>query len=91
MKFRKKPVEIEAIQFTPENEHWDWNTLTEFFGSNSGSPAGTWRSGGNKIYIYTLEGTMEAYQGDWIIKGVEGEFYPCKNSIFEQTYERVYG
>lgn len=59
MKFRKKPVVIEAYQ-----------TLTE------------------KL-IDTLEGTMKAMPGDWIITGVKGEKYPCKPDIFEQTYEAV--
>jgi hypothetical protein len=43
----------------------------------------------NQIAIYTLEGVMTASSGDWIIKGVKGEFYPCKNDIFEATYEYV--
>lgn len=42
-----------------------------------------------KIYIETLEGVMTATEGDWIIKGVNGEFYPCKPDIFEKTYEPV--
>jgi hypothetical protein len=42
------------------------------------------------LIIYTLEGEMRCRQGDWIIKGVKGEFYPCKNDIFEATYEAVY-
>ena len=43
---------------------------------------------GQRILIRTLEGTMHAYVGDWIIKGVKGEFYPCKPDIFDATYEK---
>ena len=81
-KFRKKPVTIEAVQITDEKsvldiEQWINNPTTGF----STTPP--------KIWIHTLEGVMEAEVGDWIIKGVEGEFYPCKNSIFIKTYQEV--
>jgi len=86
-KFRKKPVEIEAIQFVGENAE----ELVNWIGGNSdwyqryfmGKPET------KVIEIPTLEGTMEAVEGDWIIQGVQGEFYPCKPDIFEQTYEAV--
>lgn len=73
-KFRKKPVVIEAVRF----EHgWD-----KFPGrcdcSNAPLP-----------HIHTLEGVMSPQLGDWIIKGVKGEFYPCKPDIFAATYEKV--
>lgn len=82
MKYRKKPVVIEAMLFdgtlsnAQEIAKWaghpfDW----------SGSP--------DVLMIPTLEGTMTACEGDYIIKGVQGEFYPCKPDIFEATYERV--
>ena len=45
---------------------------------------------GNSLSVHTLEGDMRASVGDWIIKGVNGEFYPCKPDIFEKTYEAVY-
>jgi hypothetical protein len=56
---------------------------------------GNWTAGGSgepgTLSINTLEGTMTAVEGDWIIKGVKGEFYPCKPDIFEATYDRVGG
>lgn len=93
MKYRKKPVVIEAIQWTRENElilsEWlfkkdefdkvDWSLTTDDKGKVII----------DKITIKTLEGVMEASIGDYIIKGVNGEFYPCKPDIFEKTYEVV--
>lgn len=82
-KFRKKPVVIEAVQWdganTPE--------IAELAGTSMdkiSSPPFT-----NALIIKTLEGDMRADQGDWIIKGVQGEFYPCKPDVFEQTYEPI--
>lgn len=94
MKFRKKPIEIEAVQFTGDNE----KEIAEFMHLSitalQMSVDAALRSDGdyreNKhIYIPTLEGTMIANCGDWIIKGVKGEFYPCKPYMFDETYERV--
>ena len=82
MKFRKKPVVIEAIQFTDETR----DRCNNFVRCNSvaliedGKPA---------LQIQTLEGVMIARLGDWIIKGVKGEFYPIKPDIFAETYEPV--
>jgi len=87
-KFRKKPVVIEAMQL-----RWDtWNEMCDFAGVgklSDGKPEAT--QDGDKIglNIPTLEGVMQAKESDWIIKGVEGELYPCKNSIFKKTYEKV--
>jgi hypothetical protein len=86
-KFRKKPVVIEAVRFDRTN----------------GGPAAKWCGGRNRVEskpsdptdvaewidIPTLEGVMRANLGDWIIKGVKGEFYPIKADIFEATYEPV--
>jgi len=83
MKFRKKPVVIEAVQFTGGN----WFEIGKFCGQ-SASIAKEW-STSEILLIKTLEGDMKAQKGDWIIKGVKGEFYPCKPDIFEQTYEKV--
>jgi hypothetical protein len=92
-KFRKKPVVIEARQWFGGAPNAgpiiDW-ILSE------GERAARWddpetESGAGVIQIDTLEGTMLASPGDWIIKGVSGEFYPCKPDIFEQTYEAVDG
>ena len=80
MKYRKKPVIVEAIQY--RGVYTD--EVRDFFGGarHRFDPA-------QGILIPTLEGTMTADQFDWIIKGVEGEFYPCKPNIFEATYELV--
>ena len=91
MKFRKKPVVIEAVQWTGSNHR----PVFEFLG---GSPSGYLNVVGDNFYIdhnkvegglviKTLEGEHLASIGDWIIKGVAGEFYPCKNDIFLKTYE----
>ena len=87
-RFRKKPVIIEAIQYTP---HSNCGEVAKFIGleseaacfdcANPSVPDG--------FIIPTLEGDMEASPGDWIIKGIAGEFYPCKPDIFEASYEEV--
>lgn len=82
MKYRKKPVVIEAIQYTGDNES---EILTFAFGHAISRPNELL-----SIRIETLEGDMIASVGDWIIKGVKGEFYPCKPDIFRQTYEPIY-
>lgn len=91
MKFRKKPVVIEAVQWTGSNP----DELLGFMlaraslrRSNYKTEAGGIMVGGCLI-IETLEGEMRADPLDWIIKGVKGEFYPCKPDIFEATYEPV--
>ena len=84
MKFRKKPIVIEAMQYTQENA----SDVVDWCGCDYSVD---FVSGKFKKYLYieTLEGRMEAVFGDWIIKGIKGEFYPCKNDIFEATYEAV--
>ena|SRR5690554_825507 len=79
MKYRTKPVVIEAIQFNGENQ----GDVAEFMGEMIRTNFFP------DILIETLEGTMKANIGDYIIKGVKGEFYPCKPDIFEMTYEPV--
>lgn len=79
MKFRKKPVIIEAIQFLGDS---NLQECLDFIGGECGGD-------NTRIVIATLEGQMEARRGDWIIKGIKGEFYPCKPIIFEATYELV--
>lgn len=85
MKYRKKPVVIDAMQFFDDADVI--SELSDFIGmeividySVSTNPL---------MKIATLEGVMDAKQGDYIIKGVNGEFYPCKPDIFEKTYEKV--
>ena len=77
MKYRKKPVVIEAIQFTG-----NFSEVEVFVGGDA-----EFRDG--QLVIATLEGAMRADHNDWIIKGVKGEFYPCKPDIFEMTYEKA--
>lgn len=86
-KFRKKPVIIEARKFETNNEADDKN-MNEIVGwiVNNG---GISRHDGTSIYINTLEGEMRAEVRDYIIQGVNGEFYPCKPDIFDKTYEAV--
>lgn len=91
-KFRKKPVVIEAMQWLPTDETGGYNNADRVRDwMNMADPRVNWTTEnyGAKctILIKTLEGTMEAKPGDWIIKGVQGEFYPCKPDIFEATYE----
>ena len=81
MRFRKKPVEIEAIQWIPENKK-----CKELFKT---IPEIKILEDSDILIISTLEGDMIAKSGDWIIKGVNGEFYSCKPDIFDKTYERI--
>lgn len=91
MRYRKKPVIVEAIQYDGSNGE----KVKEWAGDNKKiweeydvyvSPPGVSTC---RIKVITLEGKMYAYPGDWIIRGIEGEYYPCKPSIFEKTYEVV--
>lgn len=92
MKFRKKPVVIDAIQFVHNDDCIV--QLKEFLGDSAGRVV---KNGDNpaEFEIVTLEdgkflsAKHVATEGDWIIKGVKGEFYACKPDIFEQTYERA--
>ncbi len=81
MKYRKRPVIIEAVQWNGNNIEIIHNFMSVkkviHFGND------------NQIGINTLEGLMAANIGDYIIKDVNGEFYPCKDSIFKLTYEKV--
>lgn len=86
MKYRKKPVIIEAIQFIDNADRI--MEIHEFLGGDTMGI--NYEDKYNPyIKIETLEGTMKASVGDYIIKGVNGEFYPCKPDIFEKTYEEV--
>ena len=90
MKYRKKPVVVEAFLLDERGlvgEDWFWDAvsrndiITHYFGKYYLEPA--W------CEIKTLEGAMIARDGDYIIKGVNGEIYPCKADIFEKTYEII--
>ena len=84
--FRKKPVVIEAIQFTGDN---DSAVCIAYWMDAGGVKTENIAGGGLAMVIDTLEGPLNASPGDWIIKGVKGEFYPCKPDIFDATYEAV--
>lgn len=90
MKFRKKPVVVEAFQYGFDVEPQWFN---EFENKRFVPARNVKRSEGNKfpsdVLIMTLEGEMRADYFDWIIKGVNGELYPCKHDIFEKSYEPV--
>ena len=77
--FRKKPIVIEAVQWMGDNEA----EILAF------CPTAV-RVGESSLIIPTLEGDHRAEPGDWIIRGIAGEFYPCQNDIFNATYARVY-
>ena len=90
MKYRKKPVVIEAIQWNGRNlkeikdfvgESLEYEIYDAAWRADAGVSPQTYMT------IKTLEGKMQVSKGDYIIKGVQGEFYPCKPDIFEQTYE----
>lgn len=83
-KFRKKPVVIEAIRWVGHN----WEELEEFANQDSNRDKIVANQDGT-LTIETLEGNMTAIKGDWIIKGIKGEIYPCKPDIFKETYEEV--
>lgn len=92
---RKKPVDVQVIQYKgPENleevleftgkhpKWYEWFSSFEEYKKCVENDRGVFK-------IYTLEGTMESHPGDWIIRGVRGEHYSCKQSIFEETYDIV--
>jgi hypothetical protein len=78
MKFRKKPIVIEAEQYHSINPTFIDGVCYQAHNGFKGNP-----------HIHTLEGIMELTDGDWVITGVNGEKYPCKPDIFEKTYEKV--
>ena len=88
-KYRKKPVVVDAVQYTG-----GWGSalpilvwMKESWPIDRSESA--WFSGDNTLRVQTLEGAMSASPGDYNIRGVKGEFYPCKPDIFEATYELV--
>lgn len=83
--YRKKPVVIEAMLFEGNKDHPSMEEIQDWI-AKSGTRV---RNDRLNIYITTLEGEMRAEVGDYIIKGVKGEFYPCKPDIFAATYEEV--
>ena len=93
-RYVKKPIEIEAMRWDPSDpvrvyshaeKMRDWLNFSD--------PPAKWRTEGTgadcTIFVETLEGEMRCNPGDWIIRGIRGEFYPCKPDIFDATYQRV--
>lgn len=100
MKFKKKPVVVEAFQMTEarrqDNAEWpEW--LNEAWNKEHGQVGAVFpkhfpnSDGTDELLIHTREGLALVTHGDWIIRGVEGELYPCKPEIFEKTYDAVKG
>lgn len=96
--YRKRPVVVQAFQMTEERrrDNGDWPSwLHEAWSKNHDNPGALYPSkfpdsdGTDELEIFTLEGKHLVSHGDWIIRGVNGEIYPCKPEIFEKTYERV--
>ena len=81
MRYRKRPVEVEAVQWTGDN----YEEVEAFLGDSLYPPIVRTSA----LRVKTLEGSLLASKGDWLIRGIKGEFYPCKPDIFEQTYEPV--
>jgi hypothetical protein len=94
--YRKKPVVIEAFQMTEErrrdNSEWP-HWLHAAWNEESGLPGSFYSDTEfpENLFIGTLEGTHSVEYGDWIIRGVQGELYPCKPDIFAATYDKVNG
>ena len=87
-RYRKKPVEIEAMQFDGTVE--SANKILGWIGAGGGDAARFHRTKPELgLVISTLEGRMTANPTDWIIRGVKGEFYPCKSDVFAKSYEAV--
>ena len=87
MFYRKKPVVIDAMHFSSSDDveqirRWSGGMIVP----HEGDPVS---SNPSFLVVKTLEGTMQARPGDWLIRGVKGEYYPCKPDIFDATYEPV--
>lgn len=93
MRFRKKPVVIEAVRYVGGNDRDGYRFaemqpqwLSDAFHLQPGHPGAVWRTI-SALNIGTLEGSLTVSPGDWIIRGISGELYPCKPYIFDATYE----
>ena len=83
MIFRKKPIEIEAVQFYGTKDSAD------LIADHLGIEHDAWWYSVDVMVLNTLEGNMLARKGDWVVKGIQGEFYPIKEDIFNDTYDAV--
>lgn len=92
MRVRKRAIIVEAQQFTyTRNPRWEmaWPIHGVRGAKTFVEKLGDWWAGYPRYYTDTHEGTLRIRNGDWVIKGVKGEFYPCDQEIFEATYERL--
>nr|DAP57039.1 MAG TPA: PGDYG protein [Caudoviricetes sp.] len=90
MKYRKKPVVIEAFQLGIDNiPDWFMNAVTKKDAILHGTSTGFYHANDTNADIKTLEGWLHADYGDYIIQGIKNEIYPCKPDIFEKTYEPI--
>lgn len=89
MKFVSRPVEIEAVRVTEVLKAFADNTAAPDPWVTVGMVDGTLIFAGNAIRVRTFEGEMLGKEGDWLIRGTEGELYPCKASIFERKYQEI--
>lgn len=84
-KYRKKPIEVEAMLFDGTNGI----EVVAWMGKAMAGHVKSYLNASSSVSIETLEGVMRASAGDYVIRGVKGEFYPCKPDIFNATYEEV--
>lgn len=94
MKFRKKPLVVEAFQMTAErhvnNVDWpEWLHAAWQISAPNCNALYRQREGDDSLQLQTLEGQVKITVNDWLIRGVHGELYPCKPDVFEATYEAV--
>lgn len=89
MKFKKKPVEIEAVRVSDllKAAASNWKELPTWV--RTSYEQGDIVFGSGRIFIHTSEGEVQAEIGDWVIRGVRGEIYPCKPDVFSMTYEEI--
>ena len=87
MKFKKKPIVIDAVQWTGDNV----SEILDFVGHRDIRMTNHTKNDIEvcDLYINTLEGPIHASEGDWIIKGTSGEFYPCRPDVFEEIYDPI--
>lgn len=96
-RYQKKPIEVQAFQMTPErfNDNSDWPEWLNYAWQKENDEPGALfnhlnsKTGEGGLAINTLEGRFYIYQHDWIIRGIQGELYPCKPDIFEATYQEL--
>lgn len=88
-KYRKKSIVIDAVRYNGKGMMGDGDGVPDWIWPALETKTIEPTNGTDPFIIHTLEGDMTVAPGDWIIKGVKGELYPCKPDIFEQTYEKV--